>query len=135
MWIKLMSKTFTIINIWHWKFYKFIVFIDIILSLPLHFADFVWPFIRRFILSFYVVVFFVFYMYLCCLCKPSIRTVAHLFPFKFSIQNVLIYFWYISCSLHVPPSSPSICLTHWGRLGSFKLFKRPFQGFLTILTL
>jgi len=30
-----------------------------------------------------------------------------------------------------------ICLlTHWGREGSFKLFKRPFQGFfLTILTL
>jgi len=26
-------------------------------------------------------------------------------------------------------------LTHWGRLGSFKLFKRPFPGFLTILTL
>jgi len=27
------------------------------------------------------------------------------------------------------------CLTHWGRLGSFKLFKRSFPGFLTILTL
>jgi hypothetical protein len=26
-------------------------------------------------------------------------------------------------------------LTHWGRAGSFKLFKRPFPGFLTILTL
>ena len=26
-------------------------------------------------------------------------------------------------------------LTHWGRSGSFKLFKRPFPGFLTILTL
>jgi hypothetical protein len=26
-------------------------------------------------------------------------------------------------------------LTHWGRLGSFKLFKRPFPGFLTILTI
>jgi len=26
-------------------------------------------------------------------------------------------------------------LTHWGRDGSFKLFKRPFPGFLTILIL
>jgi len=26
-------------------------------------------------------------------------------------------------------------LTHCGREGSFKLFKRPFPGFLTILTL
>ena len=26
-------------------------------------------------------------------------------------------------------------LTHWGREGSFKLFKRPLPGFLTILTL
>jgi len=26
-------------------------------------------------------------------------------------------------------------LTHWARLGSFKMFKRLFQGFLTILTL
>ena len=26
-------------------------------------------------------------------------------------------------------------LTHWGRLGSFKLFKRPFLGFLKIVTL
>jgi len=26
-------------------------------------------------------------------------------------------------------------LTHWGREGSFKLFKRPFPGFLIILTL
>jgi len=29
----------------------------------------------------------------------------------------------------------SKCLTHWGREGSFKLFKRPLQGFLTISTL
>ena len=29
----------------------------------------------------------------------------------------------------------SFMLTHWGRQGSFKLFKRPFPGFLTILTL
>jgi len=34
--------------------------------------------------------------------------------------------------LSVPEHSP---LTHWGRSGSFKLFKRPFPGFLTILTL
>ena len=27
------------------------------------------------------------------------------------------------------------CVWHWGRSGSFKLFKRPFPGFLTILTL
>jgi len=28
-----------------------------------------------------------------------------------------------------------VTLRHWGRLGSFKLFKRPLPGFLTILTL
>jgi len=28
-----------------------------------------------------------------------------------------------------------ISLKHWGRSGTFKLFKRPFPGFLTILTL
>ena len=33
----------------------------------------------------------------------------------------------------ITPSRP--LLTHWGRSGSFKLFKRPLPGFLTILTL
>ena len=33
------------------------------------------------------------------------------------------------------PVIVSAYLTHWGREGSFKLFKRPFPGFLTILTL
>ena len=31
--------------------------------------------------------------------------------------------------------SLTLYLTHWGREGSFKLLKRPFLGFLTILTL
>ena len=47
----------------------------------------------------------------------------------------------VMCSLHryrfycIALNWAFFKLTHWGRLGSFKLFKRPFPGFLTILTL
>jgi len=48
---------------------------------------------------------------------------------------ITILYMYMFRAISCSSSGGQIVLTHWGRSGSFKLFKRPFPGFLTILTL
>jgi len=57
----------------------------------------------------------------------STNTAASCVAYTSTSPYVLIWFTGTTSSYYT--------LTHWGRLGSFKLFKRPLPGILTILTL